>query len=265
MSVSQIIIVYEDSDVLIIDKPSGLLTHPVRSSRAGGPEGTRDFIASATSNGTHPKNKNDQSESVVGWLLKNYPEIAKVGENPMRPGIVHRLDKETSGLLVIAKNQKSFDYLKKLFQERKIKKTYIALVYGKPENQRGVIETPLGKLGTKQTTRIRGKHQLKERAAITEYEVLKEYADYSLLEAMPRTGRTHQIRAHLKSIGHPIVCDPIYSGKKLACPPELGRLFLHAQKLSFTTPSGQALTAEADLPPELAGFLEKLAKNAKLG
>lgn len=237
---SQIKIIYEDDDILIIDKPSGLLTHP--------------------------KNKNDQSKSVVSWLLKNRPSVKDVGEDKIRPGIVHRLDKETSGLLLIAKNQKSFEYLKKLFQERKIKKTYIALVYGRLKNKKGVIETPLGKLGTKQTTRIHGKHDLKEKIAITEYEALKEYADYSLLEVTPKTGRTHQIRVHLKSIGHPVVCDPLYAGKHHICPPELGRLFLHAQKLSFVSPAGESLTAETDLPPELDNFLKiliSLPKNVK--
>ncbi len=243
MVTSQIKIIYEDNDILIIDKPSGLLTHPV--------------------------NREDKSESVVGWVLKRYPEIAEVkdvyGEKlgnwvDLRPGIVHRLDKETSGLLLVAKNQKAFEYLKKLFQERKIKKTYIALVYGQLKNKRGIIETPLGKLGTKQTTKIHGKHDLKEKNAITEYGVLKEYASYSLLEVVPKTGRTHQIRVHLGSIGHPVVCDPLYAGKKLTCPPELGRLFLHAQKLSFVSPAGESLTVETDLPPELERFLKNLAQ-----
>ncbi len=231
---SQIKIIYEDNDILIIDKPSGLLTHP--------------------------KNKNDKSESVVSWLLKNRPTVGSVGDDKIRPGIVHRLDKETSGLLLIAKNQKSFGYLKKLFQERKIQKTYLALAYGQFKDKGGIIGTPLGKLGTRQTTRIRGKRELKEKTAITEYEVLKEFSDYSLLEVTPKTGRTHQIRVHLKSIGHPVVCDSLYSGKKLICPPGLGRLFLHAQKLSFVSPSGKALMVETDLPPKLAGFLEDLPK-----
>ncbi len=233
-------IIYEDSDLLIIDKPSGLLTHP--------------------------KNKNDRGESVVSWLLKNRPSVKDVGEDKIRPGIVHRLDKETSGLLLIAKNQRSFEYLKNLFQERKIKKTYIALVYGQLKNKKGIIETPLGKLGTRQTIKVHGKHELKEKNAITEYGVLKEYIGYSLLEVTPKTGRTHQIRVHLKSIGHPVVCDPLYAGKHHICPSELGRLFLHAQKLSFISPAGESLTVEADLPLELDNFLKiliSLPKNIK--
>ncbi len=243
---NEIKIIYEDNDILILDKPSGLLTHP--------------------------KNKNDQSKSVVSWLLKNRPSVKDVGDPStgsgqanLRPGIVHRLDRETSGLLLVAKNQKSFEYLKKLFQERKIKKTYVALVYGRLKNKKSIIETPLGKLGTKQTTRIHGKKELQEKNAITEYDVIEEYSpptSYSmpltLLEIRPLTGRTHQIRVHLKSIGHPLVCDPLYAGKKLTCPPELGRLFLHAQKLSFVSPAGESLTVETDLPPELADFLKNL-------
>ncbi|MBI2063509.1 MAG: hypothetical protein HYT65_00745, partial [Candidatus Yanofskybacteria bacterium] len=138
---AQIKIIYEDPDFLIIDKPSGLLTHPV--------------------------NRQDKSESVVGWLLEKYPEIANVRDQygtsvgewtDLRPGIVHRLDRETSGLLLIAKNQPAFDYLKKLFAERNIKKTYLALVHGRLKDKSGTIEKPLGKLGARQTTKISGKH-----------------------------------------------------------------------------------------------------------
>ncbi len=238
---TQIKIIYEDQDFLIIDKPSGLLTHPV--------------------------NRQDKSESVVGWLLEKYPDIAKVHDRygasvgewaDLRPGIVHRLDRETSGLLLIAKNQPAFDYLKKLFQERKIKKTYLALVYGQLKNKSGTIEMPIGKLGLRQTTRTSGKHELKEKTAITKFKVLKEYDNYSLLEVMPQTGRTHQIRVHLKSLGHPVVCDPLYAGKHTACPQELGRLFLHAQKLSFVSLSGTVITVESDPPPVLENFLSSL-------
>lgn len=237
-------IVYEDDDILVIDKPAGLLTHRV--------------------------SKVDDSPTVVSWLLQHYPEVADVYSHDgqdvewesMRSGIVHRLDKETSGLMVVAKNQNSFVFLKNLFKERKIQKTYIALVHGHFKNMTGTIEAPIGKYGGKQTTRtVVGRSFLKEKPAVTDYRVLEEYTDFSLVEASPKTGRTHQIRVHLKSIGHPIVCDKLYSGKKQVCPAELGRLFLHAQKLELATPTGENLTLETDLPPELEAFLRHLPKS----
>ena len=227
-------IIYEDGDLLVINKPSGILTHP--------------------------KSTNDTDPSVIDWLKSDRPEILKVGENSLRPGIVHRLDKETSGLLIIAKNNNSFQYLKNLFQERKIKKTYLALVHGKLKNKEGIIAASLGRIDSRQTTKIHGRHELKEKEAETDYKVAKEYTDYSLIKASPRTGRTHQIRVHLNLIGHPIVCDPLYGGKKKQCPPSLGRLFLHAQSLSFTAPDGKALSLEADLPQDLQSFLSELDK-----
>jgi 23S rRNA pseudouridine1911/1915/1917 synthase len=241
-TIPKIQIVYEDDNLMVIDKPSGLLTHPV--------------------------NRQDTSESVVSWLLREHPEVSQVQDEfgasvgqwvDLRPGIVHRLDKETSGLLLIAKNQPTFNFLKKSFQERTVTKIYMALVYGTLKNQSGIIDAPIGKLEGKQTTQIKGKQELKEKSAITEYKVLKEFEDYTLVEVSPKTGRTHQIRVHMKSIGHPIVCDPLYSGKNMSCPAELGRLFLHAQKLSFLTPEGQALTLEIDLPPVLSEFLAHIA------
>ncbi|MBI2057575.1 MAG: RluA family pseudouridine synthase [Candidatus Yanofskybacteria bacterium] len=226
-------IVYEDKDFFVINKPSGIAVHK-----------------------THPK---DPNKTLVDFILEKYPEIKNVGDDPkIRPGIVHRLDKETSGLMTIAKTQSAFEYLKKQFQERKIKKTYLALVQGQLKNKTGTIDLPLGKIGTKQTTRMKGKKELKEREAITEYKIIREFADYSLLEVYPKTGRTHQIRIHLNAIGHPVVCDSLYGGRKKICPPELGRLFLHAQKLEFTSPSGQHLFLEVDPPKELTNFLDSI-------
>lgn len=237
-------IVYQCPDFLILNKPTGLLTHP--------------------------QNLRDNSFSVAGWLVEKFPQAAKVGDDPaLRPGIVHRLDKDTSGLMIVTLTQESFAYFKKQFQEHKIKKTYLALVYGKLKNERGVIDAPLGKIGAKQTTRIHGTRDLKERAAVTEYEVLKEFppapplaSGYTLLAVSPRTGRTHQIRVHLKSIGHPIVGDVLYGAQRGRAdaaalgglPSQNGRMFLHAQKLAFTAPDGQALSFEVDPPPEFEEF-----------
>lgn len=229
-------IVYEDSNILVINKPSGLITHP--------------------------KNTEDNQDSVTSWLIEKYPETKTIGEDPLRPGLVHRLDKDTSGLLVIAKTQDSFLYLKSLFQDRKIKKFYLALVYGKPKESQGIINAPLGRIGMKRTTQIRGNKKLKDKKeAVTEYSTLKNFHDFTLLEVVPHTGRTHQIRVHLKSIGTPIAGDPLYGYKKPNnYNKEPGRLFLHAYKLQFISPDGKSLTIEADLPEELQNFLEDLSR-----
>lgn len=233
-------IAYEDDNLLILNKPAGLITHP--------------------------KNISDTQESVTSWLIERYPEIKNIGEpfiasgrEVSRAGVVHRLDKDTSGLLVVAKNNEAFFYLKNLFQERKIKKFYLALVNGKPKESKGTVSLPLGRIGLKRTTKITGKKLIDKKEAITEYKIIKTYSlgasRYSLLEVMPRTGRTHQIRVHLNSIGHPVAGDPIYGFKKSSPPPGLKRLFLHAYKLDFTAPDGKHLTLETDLPQDLQKVL----------
>ncbi len=226
-------VAYEDKNLLVINKPSGLITHP--------------------------KNADDKQESVTGWLVEKYPEIKTVGEDPLRPGLVHRLDKDTSGLLVIAKNQDSFFYLKNLFQNKKIKKFYLALVNGKPKEPRGVIDAPMGRIGMKRTTKVRGNKKLKDKKeAVTEYSTLKNFKDFTLLEVSPQTGRTHQIRVHLKSIGTPVAGDPLYGRKNPNGPKEPERLFLHAYKLQFISPDGKSLAFETDLPDDLQKFINKL-------
>lgn len=235
----KISIVYEDPDVVIIDKPSGLITHQ--------------------------KNIDDKQPSVVSWVIEKYPELKDIGgpfvasgaEVP-RAGIVHRLDKDTSGLLLIAKTNESFFYFKDLFQTRKIKKHYLALVHGKPKEPKGIISSPLGRIGMKRTTKIVGKKLIDQKEAETEYQTVKNFKNYTLLELSPKTGRTHQLRVHLNSIGHPIVGDTIYGFKKLASPPELNRLFLHAYRLKFTAPDGKAMTLEAELPEELQKVINML-------
>ncbi|MBI2062353.1 MAG: RluA family pseudouridine synthase [Candidatus Yanofskybacteria bacterium] len=223
-------IVYEDKNLLVINKPSGLITHP--------------------------KDATDKQKSVTSWLVEKYPEIKTVGEDPLRPGLVHRLDKDTSGLLVIAKNQESFTYLKSLFQEKKIKKFYLALVHGKPKEPKGIIDAPLGRIGMKRTTQLHGKKKLKDKKeAITEYGTIKNFQNFTLLEVSPHTGRTHQIRVHLKSLGTPVAGDPLYGHKD---PKEPSRLFLHAYKLQFVSPDGKALTIETELPEELQNFINAL-------
>jgi len=181
----------------------------------------------------HPKNKDDHQPSVTAWLVHRFPETATI---------------------ILAKTQKAFLYFKNLFKERHIQKSYLALVHGKPRYARDIIDSPLGRLGMKRTTRIIGKKLLDKKEALTEYATLKNFDKFTLLEVHPKTGRTHQIRVHLRSIGCPIVGDMVY-GK----PSDKGlRLFLHANKLEFTAPDGKSLSLELDPPTDFNEYIEKL-------
>ncbi len=232
-------IVYEDSNLLVLNKPAGLIVHQ--------------------------KNETDNQSSLVDWVVERYPSLADVGEpfiasgfKSRRAGIVHRLDKETSGLILVAKTDEVFYFLKKQFQEHTISKSYWALVYGRPAISPGIIDAPLGRVGMKRTTRLEGTKLIDGKPSVTEYESVKFFEKYTLVNVRPRTGRTHQIRVHLKSINCPIVGDSIYAPKGWQPPTGLDRLFLHAYKLSFTTPDGKSLTLECDLPPELQKVLDML-------
>lgn len=237
--------VYEDRDFVILNKPAGVLVH---EARAG-------------------KNKPLEEPTIVSWLIAKYPEIAGVGDNSKeRPGIVHRLDRETSGVMVAARNQAAFLYLKKLFQESRVKKAYIALVLGRVSDSSGVIDKPIGlKPGTtKRTIRVDNAKMVKP--AKTNYRVLKELClgnqDFSLIEARPETGRTHQIRVHFLSIGHPVVGDKLYGGKapiESARALGLDRQALHAESIEFTSRDGNRIRASADLPPDLERALALLS------
>lgn len=225
-------IIYESKDLIVVNKPSGLLTHPT------------------------PKSS---EETLATMLLEKYPEIKGVGEGEERPGIVHRLDRETSGLLVVARNSDSFKVLKNLFQERKIEKKYYALVWGDPKTDKGKVEKEIASVAGKRITMETYSQATpsKTRASLTYWEVIKRYPEYALLSVKPKTGRTHQIRVHMASIGHPLVCDRIY-GKKKECPAEIGRLFLHAYFLQIPMPGGTMLEFEAEMPEVLNNFLEIL-------
>ncbi|MDP3696708.1 MAG: RluA family pseudouridine synthase [Candidatus Taylorbacteria bacterium] len=242
-------IVYEDNEILVVNKPAGLITHQ--------------------------KNIDDKQPSVVDWVIQNYPELKEVGEpfiasgaEVPRAGIVHRLDKETSGLLLIAKNETVFEYMKKQFQDHTIKKHYYALVFSRPKESSGIINAPLGRIGMKRTTQMTGKKLIDGKESVTEYKTIRNFPakggsasggnKFTLLDVSPKTGRTHQIRVHLKSIGCPVVGDKVYAPKGWQQPKGLDRLFLHAYKLGLITPTGKALTLETDLPEDLAHVLEKL-------
>lgn len=220
-------IIFEDDNFLVINKPAGLLTH------------ARD------------EKLFDQETTLVHWLIKKYPAIIKIGDNPkLRPGIVHRLDKETSGVMVIAKTQVAFGHLKKQFSEHLIKKEYYAWVYGKMPSNYGVINFPIGrsedggKMAARPNAPIEDKN---DKTAVTEYEVIKQLPHRALIKIMPQTGRTHQIRVHFFALNHPVIGDPMYQSKSYkAIPSE--RMLLHAHKITFKDLTDEEKTFTAPLP-----------------
>jgi len=236
---NEIPIIFENTDFVAVNKPSGLKVHP-------------DGVS--------------EEETLVDWVIKMYPSIRDVGESQYgpkgnvieRPGIVHRLDRDTSGVLLIAKNKKTFAYLKELFQSRTIEKVYHAFVYGEIKEYEGKIDTPI--MRSKTNFRVRKVLTHGEgggREALTLYRALKRFPEYSFLEVRPRTGRTHQVRVHLKSIGHPVCCDNLYAPKK-ECPESLGRLGLHAYEVKFPLPDKSMVALSAEDPPEFLQFLQSL-------
>lgn len=247
-------ILYADADLIVINKPPGILVHPVRSQpplAAAVP-----LKAGRTSNGADG-GVSVSGATVADFLLAKFPEIKGVGEDPLRPGIVHRLDSDTSGVMVAARTQKSFAALKELFSQRRVEKVYWAIVCGRPRMREGIIDSPIGRLVTNPTKRgvAVGKVLVRRaRDAITGYKVLRPGEKFSLVELTPKTGRMHQIRVHLKVIGHPVACDIKYGGKNVCCPIASGlprRQLLHAKSLSFSFPEGRRLYFEADLPSDM--------------
>lgn len=224
------IVLYEDQDVVVIDKPAGLMVHPDGKSKEA---------------------------TLVDWIEQTYPEMIGVGEPLIvgektveRPGVVHRLDRDTSGVLILARTHQAHEYLKKQFMERDAHKIYRAFVYAKITEDRGTIDRPIGKSRTdfRQWSASRNPRGLM-RDARTDFRVLLRSNDASYLELFPHTGRTHQIRVHLKAINHPVICDGLYANGR---PALLGfnRLALHALSLRLQLPSGEEKTFEAPLPPE---------------
>jgi len=176
------------------------------------------------------------------WAISERPELLPV----------HRLDKDTSGIILFAKNTEMQEYLKTLFQTHQIKKTYLALVAGELKNNKCIIDLPIGRSKKTPLKRVAiGEQRGKIREAVTEYKVKNRFGDFTLIEAYPKTGRTHQIRSHFAAIGHPVVCDKLYAGKRFICPGGLKRQFLHASAIEFTLPSGGRIKLEADLPEDL--------------
>jgi len=222
-------VLYEDDDVIVVDKPAGVVVHP----------------GSGRTSGT-----------LAAGLLARFPELEGVGAAD-RWGLVHRLDKDTSGALLVGRNQTAFESLTNQLRRREIARIYTALVEGRMGAPTGTIEAPIGRdpvLPTRRAIAHAGKH------ARTHYEVVRyfEHSDVSLVEVRLETGRTHQIRVHMSAIDHPVVGDILYRAtrKDLACP----RTFLHASRLEFTHPTThERMSAEASLPADLATVLDHLS------
>jgi 23S rRNA pseudouridine1911/1915/1917 synthase len=221
-------VVHADDDIVVVVKPAGLVVHP----GAGHETGT-----------------------LASGLLHRYPEIATVGD-PMRPGIVHRLDRDTSGLMVVARSPRAYVALTAALAAREIERRYLALAWGRFDARRGTIDAPIGRSATRRT-RMAVREAGKD--ARTGYEVLTQYEHpvCALVECRLETGRTHQIRVHLGAIGHPVVGDGTYGGDRNPLQP--GRPFLHAHSVALIHPvTGQRLEFSDPLPPELAAVLASL-------
>jgi 23S rRNA pseudouridine1911/1915/1917 synthase len=244
-------IVYEDTDYLIINKPAGLIVHEA-------------FDVN--------------EENLSNLLTQAYPEIINIGDDPKRPGIVHRLDREVSGLMIIPRSPAFFPYIKKQFQARKIEKIYEAIVYGKIIKDEGVISFPIirSKAGHKMaalplssseikahiSNREQGneKARLQSKEALTDFKVEKKWPHVTLLTLKLITGRTHQIRVHLSAFGHPLLGDNLYGTAKTKRRNEklsFNRIFLFSKKLSFTDLKGEKKEFKLKRPMELQQFLDK--------
>ncbi len=227
-------VLHEDADIVVIDKPAGLVVHPAA--------GHRD-------------------QTLVNALLFHVRDLSGVG-GELRPGIVHRLDKDTSGVMIIAKNDDAHRKLSAAWAIDRVRKEYLALVYGTPAKSSGIVDAPIARdpRNRKRMGVVKG-----GRSAITEYEVMEQYRYVSLVRCVLRTGRTHQIRVHMKHLGHPIVGDPLYSGPQWRGIPDkhaqrvlasLKRQALHAWKIAFDHPrTGERMTFEAPIPEDLKGVI----------
>ncbi|MBI4276995.1 MAG: RluA family pseudouridine synthase [Armatimonadetes bacterium] len=224
-------VIYEDGDILVIHKPAGLTVHP----GAGRPGGT-----------------------LVNAIIARNPDLRGVG-GVLRPGIVHRLDKDTSGLLVVAKHDAALRALQAQIAARSVSRRYLALVHGTVAPEQGMVDAPIGRhpVHRKRRAVVPG-----GRRAVTHYRVLERFGEYTLIEASLETGRTHQIRVHMAHIGHPVAGDPVYGWRRNAV--GLERQALHAYRLAFDHPgTGERVGFEAPLPEDLTAALERLRTGAE--
>ncbi len=239
---SRITVVSETPDYITLFKPAGLLIHPTEAG---------------------------EQVTLADWIVRTYPEIASVGEDPLRPGIVHRLDKDASGILVVARTQAMFVHLKKQFKKRTIQKEYVILVHGVIANDTDTIDFDIDRGND---GRMVSRPKLKAitlktvdaiqdgKSALTEFTVRARYARFTLLDVRIHTGRTHQIRVHMYAYNHPVVGDTVYKQKKNEKKHDmaLDRLFLHARKLCFQDLTDTEQCFEVELPEELQTYLATL-------
>lgn len=239
-----ITILYEDLDVLVINKPDGMLVHADSA---------------------------DSGETVVSWFLIHVPEARGVGEEGVqkdgipvdRSGVVHRLDRETSGVLILAKHQEAFLHLKNQFQRRSVHKEYRAFVYGTMKERWGTIDRPIGR--STKDFRLRSAQRGAKglmRPSVTDWELVGQGQEHAYLKLFPKTGRTHQIRVHLKAINHPVVCDSLYAPTS---PCELGfaRLALHSHVLELELPSHEVKRFVAPLPHVFIVAADSMSEEAE--
>ncbi len=230
-------ILYEDSNLLAVNKPSGLVIHT---------------------------DGRTQEPALTDWLKEKYPDTEKVGE-PLeigtgeiikRWGIVHRIDRETSGVVLVAKNQKAYDFLKKQFLDREIEKTYHAVVYGDVRYDEGIINLAIGRNKSDFRKKATGKAvRGEEKEAVTHYKTLARKGKISLIEANPRTGRTHQLRVHFADLGHGIIGDRLYGVAKKS-PVNISRLALHAYSIEFELPEGKLIKIIAPYPVDFQAAVD---------
>lgn len=228
-------ILAETADWIVIDKPAGLLVHP-------------DEVS--------------EEPTLIDGILKHDSKIAKVGEDPNRPGIVHRLDREVSGLMIIAKNQDAFDFLKEQFGQRKIKKTYLALVHGEISQDFGDIKFRIARSTSKARMAARPQQEEEGKAAWTHYRVLERFRGATLVELEILSGRTHQIRAHMHALGHPVMGDALYALRRTDRNVKAPRLMLQSVGLTFIDPTHhEEQSFQLDPDPAFAALVEEFRRS----
>jgi 23S rRNA pseudouridine1911/1915/1917 synthase len=229
-------IIYEDKDLLVTDKPAGVVVFPEGESLKSG------------------------EKTLIDYLIEQKPELKLAGEAP-RYGIVHRLDKDTSGVLLVAKSSEALIFLQKRFINREVEKKYVCLVEGVISDNKGEIKTLIGRAKgdpRKQKVYNQADAPVSAREAVTEYKVLERFQDYTLIEVEIKTGRKHQIRCHFSYLKHPVAGDKLYAFKNSPTPEGLTRQFLHANKLKIQLPNGQIHEFISELPEDLKKVIEKI-------